>query len=941
MKRSLVLLISVFITSSLFAQRQVSGLLKDSTGTPVIAASVKLTSVRDTLLARSDLNGKFIFNNVQSSQFLITVMSLGYQTLNRRYLYKEDTSPLALDPITVNIQSNLLNEVVVSGSKGVTVKQDTVEFRASDYPVRENSVVEDVLKKLPGVEVDKEGNVSSQGKSITRVKVNGKDFFNGDLKTATQQLPAEVIERIQIVDDYGDQANISGIREGDPEKIINITIRPDKNKGMIVNGVAGGGDQGRYQVSGMGQFMNNDQQTSVLLNLNNTNASIFNFDGGGRRGFGGGRGGFTPGGGGGNFGGNNNNGITNASSIGLNYRDDLSKKVSIFGSYSMRVRNTDLLGNSYSVANTNVGNLGNLETTSNSDSETDNSNHRFNFNLEYKIDTLNYLRISPSFSYAGSETDVFSNSFQRTDRSANSQIVNSYGKSKSPDVGGNIIFNHRFNRPGRNLSIAASYNQSDNKNDQDRNDDFEFYAEGSSIPTDSASHRLVSTDNESRYTNANITYSEPVGKLGRLDIGYTYSLSSYDNSRITKLYEDGTPVQNDRLSNIYDYSFATNRFNLNYRFDKQRLYNFNIGLTAQPTLLKGRSQTSGAPETNKSGFNLFPTARFSYNFARSKSLTINYNGRSTEPSFSQIQPVIDETDPQRPIVGNPNLKSAFNQSVNISYNNSDSQTGTYFNAGLFSTITSDQIVRNVRTYQVEIEPGKYNTIQETGYLNADGYNNTNAYYSWSRPFADRKYTLRLGGFVSNTNDVSFVDGEKNTGKNWSLSQNLRWTINPNQNIEVYPAASYRYSWVNYGLPNYNDTKASTWSLDLGGKVYFLKTFIVGFDLSKNLNTGYTGTTNANPFIVNTYLEKQFLNKRGTFRIQGFDLLNEGTNISRSVSGNMTTNSETNRLTRYFMATLSIRLQKFAGNSQQKFDNDREMMRQRRNEGGGMRPPGGF
>jgi len=216
MKPLLLLLLTTLFSSFLYAQgtRDVSGVVLDSTGTSVIAATVKLTSARDTLFTRTDIDGKYSFRNVRSSQFLISISSLGYTNFNQRFLFPEGRTPLKLNVITLKTQSKLLNEVQVSGALAITVKEDTVQYRASDFPVRENSVVEDVLKKLPGLEVDKDGNVTTQGKSVTRVRVNGKDFFDGDLKTATQNLPADVIENIQIIDDYGDQANASGIRSG-------------------------------------------------------------------------------------------------------------------------------------------------------------------------------------------------------------------------------------------------------------------------------------------------------------------------------------------------------------------------------------------------------------------------------------------------------------------------------------------------------------------------------------------------------------------------------------------------------------------------------------------------------------------------------------------------------------------------------------------------------
>ncbi|WP_374166223.1 outer membrane beta-barrel protein [Arcticibacter sp. MXS-1] len=930
--------------------RTMTGVVQDSTGRSIIAATVKLVSGKDSLFTRTDIDGNFRLRNVQATQFVISVSSLGYHNFSQRFTFREGASTLKIGPLRLKAQSKLLNEVVVSGTAPVTIKEDTVEYRASDYRVRENSVVEDVIRKLPGVEVDKDGNVTTQGKSITRVRVNGKDFFDGDLKTATQNLPAEVIEKIQIVDDYGDQANVSGIKDGDPEKILNITISPSKNKGMIANFAVGGGNdarkdassvvknEGRYLATGMAQVLNNDQQLAVLLNLNNTNASLFDFTGGGnqrggrfRMGAGGGPGGGMGGGG---FGGGSGAGITDTKAGGFNYRDELGKKVSIYGSYSFQDRNTDLLQNSLNQTSSSGVEV---STVSRSSSNTDAVSHRFNFNLEYRIDSLNYLKVSPSLNYSRNSSEGLTNSVI-TEFSRQDQGTVSSTHSKAPSIGGDLLYNHRFVKRGRNLSMSLSLNKSSSKNDQDIRDDFRFYSNDNlAVFTDSVSNRLIGTESDRSGTEANLVYSEPLGVYSRIDFSYNYSRTSYDNTRITQLGSEGAYVPADSLSNIFDYSFTTNRFGLSYRYDRQKLYNFSIGFAAQPTLLDGRSETNHVG-VHRTGFNWVPNARFVYNFARSRALTINYTGRSNEPSYTQIQPVVDLSNPQRPVVGNPDLKASFDQNLNIRYNNFDPAKGTFFIIGAMGTFSSNKIINNiVRLRQPVISGGRttYNLIQETRYLNADGYYSGRGFYAWSKPFSERKYTLRLNGSVSYTNDVSYADNQKNIGKTWSASQGFRFQINPNENIDITPGASYTRSWVDYTIPTSFNTNNTSLSLDLSGRIYFLKSFVLGFDGSKNINEGYSTSIAANPLIINTYIEKQFFGRRGRLRLQGYDLLNEARSVTASQNQNSYVQSSSNRLTRYFLFSFAYRLNKFAGKTQ----GDRDFGPGDRREGG-FRPGGG-
>jgi hypothetical protein len=573
-----------------------------------------------------------------------------------------------------------------------------------------------------------------------------------------------------------------------------------------------------------------------------------------------------------------------------------------------------------------ISRFGNLESDVINDStdaniETGNNNHNANFNLEYTIDTLNYLRITPFFNIGTTDNDGLTNLVrQQPTRAREDQITNLSSNSTSPSFGGNIIYNHRFRKYGRNFSFGLNLNNSNNNNDQDVNDLFRYYNLAMAPTVDSNAHRLIETSNKRFNANANITYSEPVGKLGRIDFGYNSSVADYNNSRITNVYYGDVVVMDNNLSNIYNYSFYANRFSLSYRFAKPKSYSFTVGLAAQPTLLKGFSVTTQTP-SSRSGFNFFPTARFDYSLGRTRSLTINYGGRSNEPGFNQIQPVRDISNPLRPVVGNPDLNSAFTQFVNIRYNTTNSKTGFFFNTGIFGNITNNQIARNIVRYQEDImvnnQPTK-RTIQETRYLNTNGYYSTNAFYSVGKSFLEKKYRLSLNGSLGYLNDISFTNSQKNIGKNWTFAQSVRLQINPNKNVEIYPALGYRSTSISYSLAGNKDIKAQTWNYDLNGKVYFLKTFIAGFDLSKNVNTGYS-SINANPFIISTYLEKQFYNKRATFRVQGFDLLNQGTVVAILQDANTITNSQTNRLTRYFMATLSFRIQKFPGGVQPEFN----------------------
>jgi hypothetical protein len=280
---------------------------------------------------------------------------------------------------------NELDAIVIRSVRPVLIKEDTVQFDVGAYKVREGAPVEDVIKKLPGVTVDKDGNIETQGKKVARVRVNGKDFFGGDVQTAIQNLPADVIQNIQIIDDYGDAANISGIKSGEPEKIININTQPNKNKGVFGNATVAAGNEGRYAGNVFVNRCNDEQQVSVLGAVNNTNANLFNFNGGGRGG----------GARGANFGSDNRSGpggagITLSHSAGINFRDKWGEKISVYGSYSFAARSTTINSTTYS-QDINPANIRN--TLRQSLSQNSSTNHRATFKLEYRLDSFNFIKL--------------------------------------------------------------------------------------------------------------------------------------------------------------------------------------------------------------------------------------------------------------------------------------------------------------------------------------------------------------------------------------------------------------------------------------------------------------------------------------------------------------------------------------------------------------------
>lgn len=894
----------LFLGTSVFAQtsRTVSGIVQDSTGAGVFSATVKLISLNggDTLQTRSDVDGKFAFRAVPTSNFNILISSLGYEPLKILSRNPEGASAITLPKIILKSNSRLIDEVVVNGTPPVLIKTDTVEYRMSDLKLKPDAVVEDAIKRLDGAEVDKDGNVTAAGKPVTKIKVNGKEVFGGDMKTITKNIPADAIDKIQIVDDYGDQANFTGVKEGDPETIINITTRPGRDHGYIVNSTVGGGTNERYQAGIFAQQMKGDRILGINANLNNNGTQIGGENFGGRNGqrFGGG----GPGGGGGA-------GITNLGSLALNYNNKFGSNVKLAASYYFNNQDRNTIS---TVFRQSANTLGTILSTEFSDANNINTRHGFNARMEYNINKSNLLVVTPFLSF-GKTSNQTSGSVLQTGVINQNQISVTNNESLTPSVNFNVLYNHLFAKPKRNYSLNLNFRNSNLESDQENDNHITYNDPSGNTLKDSLNFRLNSTANRTQSASSRLIYNEPISKTGRIQFNYDVNYNKYDNSRISSLANAAgilNPI--DSLSNVFDYSFVSQRIGANYNYQDKNS-ELSLGLTANPTHLSGNSATLNT-SINRTNFFIAPIARYQYRFAGTKSITFNYFGSAAEPQFAQLQPVRDVSNPQRPVVGNPELNSSFSHFVNANLRLSNIEKRTSFMIHLQGNAISNQIVQNI----VLIPDVFGSRKQEVRFVNTNGYYSYFGGYNWSKSFADRQYTVRLNGDSRFTRGVSFADNIKNFSNRRNISQRVALQINPGDWMELSPQLMYGRTVTNYTLATNTDTKINTYGLNMEGRFLFMKdrSLIFGFDGSKQFNTGYVGNLNTNPLVLNSYVEKKFKKNMATLRLQAFDIFDQSNNISQAVVENGFTDTQTNRLTRYFMLTLNVRINKFAGGTQQ-------------------------
>ena len=913
-----IALVGLFVALGFYANaqtgREVQGMLRDTESRPITGAKVELIADTDSMATSSTAAGIYTFTNVRHERFKIRVSSMGFETYEKDVDFPLGENKLFIPSFVLDVNANLIEEVVIEGVVTVQIKGDTVDYLTRDLKLREGALAEDALKRLDGVEVDKDGNVTAQGEEVTRVRINGRDFFGGDVKTATQNLPADIIERMQVIDDYGDMANLTGNRTGDSEKVLNIQIDPKYNTGWMTTLRAGGGTEDRYQATGMWMGMSGNSQISVLGNMNNMNAQLFDFQtmGGGARGRMGGGG--RPGGG--IFGGGQD-GITETGSIGVNIRHDFSEQLKVYGSYSFSHNDNNTLTDAF------TSYLGqNLTEDAHQDNNNIRANHRFETNIEWNITDKDYIKLTPQFGFNRNDADNLSNStFFRDELLDNRQDQTSMTNMNAPRYNISGLYNRRLNDRGRNLFVNFNYDNSATVNDYNQIlERLVFDPANQTEPINTIYERTVrEAENKSWNAGASISYTEPLTEKSKLEFTYDVNTNDYDNKDYQDAFDrEGDPLSSGSILNYaydYDYAFTTHRAGASYMYEGEKV-RYTLGASVQPSTLRGNAfSTTETAEINRNNFNFIPIARFEYRFSRQSNITVNYSGRATEPSVTQILPFEVSTNRTLTTIGNPELDPEFRHQVQMRLRSGDFQQGKTFFAMLSGDLTNNKIVSMNKRYTVEGD-GIY---QRVGYQNiSEPVYNIRSFYHYGRSFNDRTYNIMYGGGLMYNRNLSYLATEedtplelydKNTTNNLIFNQMLFFRYTPSEELEINPGVRYNYNITNSSLPQFEAPNVSTIAPTLVASVNLAKNTVFGVDLSKSFNRGYAN--NANPFIINTYIEQRFLTgQRGTIRLQGFDLLNEQINIGRTV-GDIMTDSRTNRLARYFMLTFTFRLQKFA------------------------------
>ena len=906
--KCLLMLLMILFSPMAFAQQSgvnVTGsVVEQGSDTPIEQATVRLLNVKDSAMVRgvvSARNGSFTLKNVKKGSYLLHITFIGYDPLYQPLQITGKKNPVNVGKLELSDGAIELGEAVVIGkAPEVTVRNDTVEYNADSYKVTEGSVLEDLLKKMPGVEVDSEGKITVNGKEVKKVMVDGKEFFSDDPKVASKNLPAKMIDKLQVLDKKSDMAQMTGFDDGE-EETINLTVKPGMKQGWFGNAYGGYGSKDRYEGNAMvNRFVNNDQIT-FMGGANNTNnmgfsdlaSTMFSGMGGG----GGRRGGFGAG-----------SGITSSGNAGLNFSKEFKPDKLTLGG-NTRYSHSDNDARSKSDRQNILPGDSSSYDNSEAMSRTKSDNFGVDFRLEWKPDTMTQLIFRPSFSFSHSMNDNFSDATTLDNErdTVNTNKSSNYSESNGYNLNASINFSRKLNNKGRVFSATLSGGNSDSYSDGMNRSDIVYFNQ-----TDALKNSII--DQRSRYDNkgfnyrAYVSWVEPIGHNNFIQA--TYSISQRKQEALKNVYnQDADGIYNvldSAYSQSYRNNFISQRASLSFKSQRAK-FNYTIGLNLDPSYSSSENfvgDTTLSKITRKV-VNLSPMAQFNYMFDKRTNLRIMYNGRTSQPSMTQLQPVADISDPTNITIGNPDLNPRYTNNVFIRFQQFTPEKQRAF----MIMANGSYIINDIVSYT------SYN--QETGvktttYKNVNGNYSGNVRMMLNTPLKNKKFSINSMTMASFANSNGYINEEKNTNRNLILSERGGIDFRSSY-LDLGVNGNIRYNATSNSLQKENNQ--NTFNYGAGGytTIYLPLNFKIESDVNWSTNSGYGDGFKQNEVLWNASASKSFLkNNQGTLRFKIYDILQQRSNISRSITASYIQDSEYNTLGSYFMVHFIYRFSIFKG-----------------------------
>jgi hypothetical protein len=848
--------------------------------------------------------------SVPVGSYLISISYVGF--IQQWIAFKTGkNAKIDLSNIYMQDASSLSTVTVTARRPPVVINGDSIEFNAENFKTAPNAVVEDLLKKMPGIEVDKSGAITVNGKTVTKVFVNGKEFFTGDPKMATRNLPADAIDKIQVYDRKSDQSMFTGIDDGSEETAINLKVKKDRNQSSFGKLTGGGGVPERFDLRGNLSRINNDAQFSIIGSGNNINRQDFSardfssFSGGGGGGRpGGGGGGMTVsfgGGGGGNGGGGGGEGVATTISGGGNYSNVFNDKRTDFNA-NLSLSDIDRFNKSNSYTqNLTPGNI--FNRYDNSESKSISKQQSIGSTIDHKVSESFSYKLTPSIgsSNGTSESNSNSETFLPDGTRTNNSTTKSSSATDATNFNNTLLLKKKFAKKGRTISstITNGYNNSNSNGGQYTTQG--FYTGGIKVKDSILDQQNLRKGNTTTYS-ANVIYTEPLGKRSLLEMNAYLSQSIGSSSK--KVFDKNTngnyDLLNTRLTNEFNSEYTYSGGGMNYRTN-QRKFNFASGFALQNAKLNGEN-VSAKTKLNQDFKDILPSAMFRYNFSQTKNLNIDYRTSTNQPSITQLQPVLDQSNINRQTIGNPDLKRSYQHNINIRFFSSKVISQKNF----FATVNASTTNNSIINYD-SILPSRV-TLSKP--VNVNGayrvFGSLNYGFGMKKLFSRFNFGLNTGL----NNNISYTNGLLNTIVTKSFGPSFRYNFQIDEKIDLDLSARYSYNKTNNQINSALNTNYLTKVFSAEMDNYLPFNFLLNQSFNYTINSGRAEGFNTAIPIWNANFSKFFMkNKRAELKVSAFDILNKNAGISRNVSQNQIVDQYYNVINQYFMLSFIYSLQK--------------------------------
>jgi hypothetical protein len=903
MKTSFVLFFLLSIQFVAYSQKtpgSLKGIIQDTTSKQDLSEATvsitPLTDSSDTQFTTTDQKGFFQFKSLRLGSYALLISFEGYDHIRRTFTISADHPAFDLHLLYLTRTTDQLDVVTIQRAP-ISIHQDTVEYNAGSFATKPNALAEDLLKKMPGIQVDKNGVITAQGETVTRVLVNGKRFFNDDPKLATRNLPPEIIDKIQVFDDLSDQSKFSGFDDGNRVKTINIVTKKDKRQGYFGKAVAGVGTNENYDESLNAHRFNNDEQISLLGQANDVNKQNFTADGSTGKGA-------APAA---------NSGVTTVWAGGANYRNAFGPNTDFYGSYFYNNQHIVVNQEDSTIltsSNTTTSNLSNIQRL---------STNRVYLNLEHRFDSSNSLIFRPNITFQNSDPSATSSS--STKDNFGLPVNNSAGYSSNHNDGfningSNLQLRHKFEKKFRTISLDITGTANINNGYG-----YNYAANHFYVPASFDTLNQYNVNAAHNYTiSPTLSYTEPVGKNQILEFNYNYTYQHNISTNNTYDYVDSLQSYttfDSLFSNSYRFISNANRFTVNYRVQDPK-FNLSVGSGLQLTDFNSLNTTKNILITHDY-LNLTPTVNFQYTISKTKHLRLHYTGRPGTPSVTQLQPLITTTDQINYQEGNPALRPQFTHSLRMLY--SSFEPGSQH--VLFATINASTIVNDIQTAVYYNSKGG----QQTTYVNLNGTYNISGYFNYGFPITKPKSNLNFITNISYTQSQSLIapdslaaelnDYAHVYAKNTGISETISWTTNIKKNFDMNFSTASKYTINNRtgevaksNTPNNLNAFSQSFSAEL--TAYTNSGWLIATTFDYTYTNNHAVAYNASVPLLNPSIAKQlFKKKNGELRLSVFDLLNANVSVTKSVTSSMETYARTNVITRYAMLTFTYNLNNFS------------------------------